>query len=74
MKKKTAPKKTTVKKKVTAKKKRVKKAEANYERVKKTSKFGEGKRFPALVEVFEAKGMSEKRAKGLAGDIYRGKK
>ena len=64
-------KKKTAAKKATAKKARVKKAEANYEKVKKTSKFGEGKRFPALVKVFEAQGKSKKQAKGLAGDIYR---
>lgn len=49
------------------------KARKTYEKVKKTSKLGSGKRFGALAKSIEAEGKSPKRAKAIAAAIGRKK-
>lgn len=51
----------------------VKKARANYEHVKKTSKPGSGARFKAVTKSIEASGKSPERAKAIAAAIGRKK-
>lgn len=48
---------------------KVKKAKAKYEKVKKTSKLGSGKRFAALSKSIEASGKSPESAKKIAASI-----
>jgi len=49
------------------------KARKEYEKVKKDSKLGSGKRFSALTKSIEASGKSEERAKKIAAAIGRKK-
>jgi hypothetical protein len=50
-----------------------KKARKKYEKVKKTSKLGSGKRFSALKESIEASGKSSESAGAIAASIGRKK-
>ena len=52
---------------------KAKKARATYEKVKKTSKLGSGKRFSALSKSIEAQGKSKKAAGAIAAAIGRKK-
>lgn len=51
----------------------MKKARATYEKVKKTSKLGSGKRFAALTNSIEKSGKSKKAAGAIAASIGRKK-
>ena len=52
---------------------RVKRLKSNYEKVRKTSKLGSGKRFAALSKSIEAEGKSTEQAKAIAASIGRKK-
>ncbi len=55
------------------KKTAAKKARANYDKVKKTSKLGSGKRFGALSKSIESGGKSKEQADAIAASIGRKK-
>ena len=52
---------------------KVKRARANYQRVKRTAKPGSGKLFKAVTKEIRAEGKSKKQAKAIAAGIGRKK-
>lgn len=61
----------TTKRKTGKKSNTIKKAKANYEKVKKSSKLGSGKRFSALKKSVQSEGYSPKAAAAIAASAGR---